>query len=124
MRMKSNIRRAMEADLENDHRERQAQIEELRTNPLPAPSPIPPATVPILDLTRTVPPPPEESPIMYGAPPSKSGSPGTYSGGPSRITLSKEEAELCRLQGLDPITYAQGKLRLAKEKKLGLRQNG
>jgi hypothetical protein len=42
---------------------------------------------------------------------------------PDKIRLSKEEMEICRGSGVDPVTYAQGKVRLAGEKKLGLRQN-
>jgi hypothetical protein len=67
----------------------------------------------------------EEDALMVGAPPSRAagGVPENYvEESPSRVRLSVEEADLCRAQGLDPVTYAKGKLRLQREKKLGLRQ--
>jgi hypothetical protein len=59
---------------------------------------------------------------MYAAPPSRDGTPGTYSERPGVIRLTPEEAELCRLSGVDYVTYAKGKQRLDREKKMGFRQ--
>jgi hypothetical protein len=103
--------------------------EEMAT-PLPAPAPIPPTTGEpgILDLSRLLEPtePPRESSMMYAAPASREGTPhgGSFDGGRTKITLTREEAEMATLCGLTPLEFAHGKIRLEREKKLGMRQNG
>ena len=64
--------------------------------------------------------------MMYGAPVSRDGTPngGSFDGGRSKVTITAEEAQMATLCGLTPQEYARGKLRLAREKAQGLRQNG
>jgi hypothetical protein len=71
-------------------------------------------------------PPPQENSLMYGAPPSKSwnGTPGTFNERPGRFHMSAAEAEIARLCSLEPQEYVKQRLRLEREKKLGMRQNG
>jgi hypothetical protein len=145
--LKTNHRQAAIADLQAEQAERQPAIEALRgsapTHPIPPESPVLPSMPAILDLDEIPRPseapkqPPaldiselpayrhDENPMMIAAPPTRAGTgmPGSYFG-KQRVRLSAEESELCRLAGLDPVTYAQGKLRLEKEKREGLRQNG
>jgi hypothetical protein len=66
---------------------------------------------------------PSEESLFVAAPVSR-GPIGQYDAPPDRIRLSKEEMEICKTSNVDPVTYARGKVELAKQKKLGLRQNG
>lgn len=76
---------------------------------LPAPPPLPPVT-PRPDL--------EESPLLYGAPPTRSGNgmPGAFDGRP-RVQLSRIECEAARFAGISLGEYAQAKLRMIEAKK-------
>lgn len=126
MRLKSNIRNVMR-ELEAEKAERHAAMVELRGQ-MPAPAPIPPPAMPaVLDLGQIAPmPPTEESPLLHSAPVSRSDSGlggSNYSSKPL-VTLSPEQMEHCRLAGIDPLTYAKGVLRLKRELKAGMRQNG
>jgi hypothetical protein len=64
-----------------------------------------------------------EEALFVSAPVSR-GPIGEYNAPPDRIRLSKEEMEICKGSNVDPVDYARGKVELAKQKKLGLRQNG
>lgn len=109
------------AALQADQAERQEAIREsepLSPAPLPEPIPLPP----ILDLT-SIPkiPAQDESPLMFGAPVSKSATPGTNRAR-RRIELTSAEAEIARLSGIDYKTYAKGKELLAEKKQQGYYQ--
>lgn len=116
MHLKSNIKAALaRAEPESFANETYAEP--------PAPAPIPPMPKPsILDLDSITGPkePPQESPLNYGAPPSRdvSGFGGSWNPGPRRVDLSREEANLAAMLNLTPTEYARGKLELERRKQL------
>src|SRR5262249_30465836 len=116
MRLKSNIRR----------RNLGGQVHEPEVTPTPPPAPEPRLPIGILDLSgrENMPVMNEiDNPLAYAAPVSRSaGSMGQEL--PGRVTLSRAEVELARSTGVTLEDSAKGKMRLAHEKKLGLRQNG
>ena len=103
-RMKSNIRRAMLAELEAEKVLRQQDIAELRGEPVPlAPMPMPRC----LDLARPV---ADNDPKMYSAPPHGTGGRPGVDHAPRKVTLTAEEADMARRCGISYETYAANKL--------------
>jgi hypothetical protein len=92
-----------------------------------APEPLPSTTEPpsildtrkdVLDLDKMSKQQPEDDPVIFAAPVSRSGS--GYSGEsslPGRVTLSPLEVEIARAANLSPAEYARQKLELMRRKR-------
>jgi hypothetical protein len=104
---------------------------EQEASPLPAPAPIPPTTSfsDILDMSRIREPESESEPrrersdsYMASAPPSRYGTPGSFSAGPGRMVLTKAQAEIAALSGISNRTYWENLQIMEQMKKNGTLQ--